>query len=272
MIVGSSWILRQGVKQTLRRLELLVVGEGEQLAEACVGYSRTAAPTLVLSLVGQAGNMTEALNVLRLAGNMFHGSKRVILADEANAKQDTDVAAALQAGIDALLSSKLSSRMLVNSLQLVLLNHKLFATLPDMEVKAAADSISCRRPPPQRPQRSNAVTPASQVVQLKSHLPARSLPITAVDLVRNRTQTQTDDLVRAPAPSEREWEILRCLASGKSNKSTARELDIAEATVKVHVKSLLRKLGVANRTQAAIWWFQQTKPVSEFGAKIAGEF
>ena len=51
----------------------------------------------------------------------------------------------------------------------------------------------------------------------------------------------------------REAEILRCLVDGAPNKMIARKLDVAEATVKVHVKAILRKIGVANRTQAAMW-------------------
>jgi two-component system nitrate/nitrite response regulator NarL len=43
------------------------------------------------------------------------------------------------------------------------------------------------------------------------------------------------------------------LIEGDSNKSIARKIDIAEATVKVHVKAILRKIRVQNRTQAAIW-------------------
>lgn len=53
--------------------------------------------------------------------------------------------------------------------------------------------------------------------------------------------------------SDREVEILRCLVSGDANKIIARRLDITEATVKVHIKAILRKLRVMNRTQAAIW-------------------
>ena len=55
------------------------------------------------------------------------------------------------------------------------------------------------------------------------------------------------------ALSDRETQILQCLMQGLSNKLIARKLDIAETTVKVHVKGLLRKLRAANRTQAAIW-------------------
>ena len=53
--------------------------------------------------------------------------------------------------------------------------------------------------------------------------------------------------------SEREREIMGCLVHGKSNKVIARQLGITEATVKVHLKAVLRKLNVSNRTQAALW-------------------
>lgn len=53
--------------------------------------------------------------------------------------------------------------------------------------------------------------------------------------------------------SDRELEILRCLIMGCPNKIISRRLEISEATVKVHVKAILRKLKVQNRTQAAIW-------------------
>jgi two-component system nitrate/nitrite response regulator NarL len=53
--------------------------------------------------------------------------------------------------------------------------------------------------------------------------------------------------------SVREAQILGCLMHGTPNKVIARNLDITEATIKVHVKAILRKIGVANRTQAAMW-------------------
>ena len=61
------------------------------------------------------------------------------------------------------------------------------------------------------------------------------------------------DNVSTAGLSEREVEILRCLTMGLANKVVSRRLNISEATVKVHVKAILRKLRVANRTQAAIW-------------------
>ncbi len=53
--------------------------------------------------------------------------------------------------------------------------------------------------------------------------------------------------------SEREVQILRCLLNGHPNKVIAKKLSITEATVKVHLKGVLKKINAANRTQAAIW-------------------
>jgi len=56
-----------------------------------------------------------------------------------------------------------------------------------------------------------------------------------------------------PQLSPREKLILHCLVEGYSNKSIAQKVDSSDATVKVHVKAILRKIRVHNRTQAAIW-------------------
>jgi two-component system nitrate/nitrite response regulator NarL len=53
--------------------------------------------------------------------------------------------------------------------------------------------------------------------------------------------------------TDRERQILQCLLSGYSNKLIARVLDITEGTVKVHLKTLMKKISAVNRTQAALW-------------------
>ena len=67
------------------------------------------------------------------------------------------------------------------------------------------------------------------------------------DLAPSDTESHNSDL------SDRELEILRSLASGDANKVIAAQLDIAESTVKVHLKHILRKTHSFNRTQAALW-------------------
>jgi two-component system nitrate/nitrite response regulator NarL len=53
--------------------------------------------------------------------------------------------------------------------------------------------------------------------------------------------------------TDQERRILELIAQGKSNKLIARELDISDGTVKVHVKHLLRKLNLHSRLEAAVW-------------------
>lgn len=55
----------------------------------------------------------------------------------------------------------------------------------------------------------------------------------------------------------REEEILRHIARGLSNKCIARELDVTEGTIKVHIKAILKKLNMTNRTQAAIYAYER---------------
>lgn len=59
--------------------------------------------------------------------------------------------------------------------------------------------------------------------------------------------------------TQREREILRMISVGLSNKVIGMELDIAEATVKVHIKHMLKKLGLSSRLEAAVWAVRHSK-------------
>lgn len=86
------------------------------------------------------------------------------------------------------------------------------------------------------------------------------------------SESLTEHLMRAvrreqePTPieqaglTEREVEILRGISEGLSNKLIARQLDITEGTVKVHVKHLLSKLNLHSRVEAAVWAVEQQRP------------
>jgi DNA-binding NarL/FixJ family response regulator len=60
-----------------------------------------------------------------------------------------------------------------------------------------------------------------------------------------------------PSLTRRETEVLELLGRGLANKRIASELGIAEKTVKTHVTHVLRKLGVSDRTQAALYATRQ---------------
>lgn len=92
-------------------------------------------------------------------------------------------------------------------------------------------------------------------------LPAKSM-INAVKFMAMGEQyapidfmTAVDDTPTHPLAEKlttRELQVLKGLTEGKSNKEIARDLDIAEPTIKLHMKTLYRKLDAANRTQAAL--------------------
>lgn len=92
-------------------------------------------------------------------------------------------------------------------------------------------------------------------------LPAKSL-VNAVRFMAMGEQyapidfmTAATEVVENPLAdklSQRELQVLKGLTEGKSNKEIARDLDLQEPTVKLHVKTLYRKIGAANRTQAAL--------------------
>ena len=80
------------------------------------------------------------------------------------------------------------------------------------------------------------------------------VPVSSETEPQNRAGAELEQSdARLPKLSTREAEILHCLTEGAPNKIIARKLDVAEATVKVHIKAILRKIGAANRTQAAMW-------------------
>lgn len=109
----------------------------------------------------------------------------------------------------------------------------------------------------------NALIKALEIVILgETYIPA-AIGLTLLERARQgRRSGQFGQAAIAPANdpallanklSDREAQILRCLTQGASNKVIARELGVAEATVKVHIKAILRKVKASNRTQAAMW-------------------
>jgi len=71
-----------------------------------------------------------------------------------------------------------------------------------------------------------------------------------IDFMTAVDETPINPLAEKLSP--RELQVLKGLTEGKSNKEIASDLDLQEPTVKLHVKTLYRKVGAANRTQAAL--------------------
>ncbi len=93
-----------------------------------------------------------------------------------------------------------------------------------------------------------ALIQSLQLVMLGEKVFPTNLAVMLLDLSSAQSRPNS---IRGLSP--REQEILQALVTGASNKMIAYKLGITEDTVKVHFKTLLRKIDVINRTQAAIW-------------------
>ncbi|ACL60440.1 response regulator transcription factor [Methylobacterium nodulans] len=94
---------------------------------------------------------------------------------------------------------------------------------------------------------------------LMGHRVVPCLPTPPTDMPTQETEEQaqagSDPVLTMQSfrPSPREVMIIACLVRGESNRDIARQLSIPVGRVKGHVKAILRKMRVQNRTQAAIW-------------------
>lgn len=140
----------------------------------------------------------------------------VAVADESHAESLTS---ALDEGANAVLFSSVSPDALVSTLQAVINERVILidARLWSLEIAPKAE---------ERP---------------------------AAMLIDEDDVEPLDAVQASPQLSSREIAILERIVRGDSNKHVARFFNIAEPTVKAHVKAIFRKLGASNRTQAAMW-------------------
>jgi two-component system nitrate/nitrite response regulator NarL len=136
---------------------------------------------------------------------------------------------AVASGVDCyLLKNEISPDALLKSLDLVLLGETI---LPQAFIQLLRNQLNL-----QQEALSPGIYLETRLEYPRAHCPVES--------------PRTGDIVRL---SNKEQVILFHLTQGASNKHIARELKIAEATVKTHVKAVLHKISVRNRTQAAVW-------------------
>ena len=199
-------------------------------------------------VAGEAGDLGEALRCLErhqpdliLLDNHLPGVRGVdgiaALKEAAPAtrilmltvsENEDDLAAALQAGAEGYLLKTVELDRLSESIIKVLDGESVVS--PEMMTKLVT-AFRSKAPPPAAAGASGAHAMAS------AGAPAVSLPAdSALALL-----------------SLREREVLALIAQGASNKVIARQLDIAQTTVKIHVQHILRKLQLSSRVQAAVY-------------------
>ena len=222
LLVDDHTLFRRGLKALLSQDErFLVAGEAGDVGEAlrCLAQQRPDVILLDNHLPGVRG--VDAIPALKEAAP----AARVLMLTVS--ENENDLAAALQAGADGYLLKTVESDQLCETIVKVVDGESVIS--PEMMTKLVA---VFRSRPSAAPTAVPAVAPVSAPVT--PAVPREAVP--SADLL-----------------SPREREILLLIARGDSNKLIARELDIAETTVKIHVQHILRKLGLSSRVQAAVF-------------------
>jgi two-component system nitrate/nitrite response regulator NarL len=221
LLVDDHTLFRRGLKALLEQDGRFdVTAEAGDVGEALRCLQRAQPDVILLDnhLPGVRG--VDAISALKEA----LPAVRVLMLTVS--ENENDLAAALQAGADGYLLKTVESDQLAGTIERVMAGESVIS--PEMMTKLVAVFRSRPSNPPVAPQNppSGAPVPAE---------PAR------------------DAAPGADLLSPREREILLLIARGDSNKLIARELDIAETTVKIHVQHILRKLGLSSRVQAAVF-------------------
>jgi two-component system, NarL family, nitrate/nitrite response regulator NarL len=145
-----------------------------------------------------------------------------------------DVVAALRAGASGYVLNTMTCQALIKSFDLVMCGE---TVLPSEFARAMHEQSDADR---HAPYDTSEATPE----------------VDRIGAVRGLDQPHFE----ARKLSRKEIAILARLTLGDSNKTIARTVGIAEATVKAHVKAILRKISVKNRTQAALWALNNLQP------------
>lgn len=203
-------------------------------------------PELVILGAQAATSAAKSAAAIR---SLWPNSKIIFLFDDAS---PADLQNVLASQIDGCIPLFVSPDTLINTLDLIVSKNVRVMVMGD--TKPSSNSSQAGERPMQSVSKLNKPQPNGGDRGGMSVGIAVTPPLSnVVDLEVIASNRHVYVAPGAPKLSEREIQILDGLVRGYANKVIARRCDISEATVKVHMKSILRKIRVGNRTQAAIW-------------------
>jgi len=101
----------------------------------------------------------------------------------------------------------------------------------------------------------------AEVISRQTPSPATDLHDTPDNDVPESVETDKTAVKDDIHLTDRELQVLQSAAEGKQNKCIAEELNLSQHTVKLHMHHVIAKLGVHNRTEAAIWYLGRNTPI-----------
>lgn len=252
IVIEPHLLVREALESLIKNYRYRVVCSVGSTADIDSSATVGDGPKLVILGAESTDHaIAEADSIRRLWSN----SKIVLLFEHASV---ADFQKLLMSEVDGCVPLFASPETLIRTLDLV--------TIEDARVVVTANARSpAVRPSPNRkarqPEPGADEAPSGSTARDGKSVNVISMPATrptvngvsAAQRNGHAGDTHCASLSNGPSLSEREAQILDGLVQGHANKIIARTCDITEATVKVHMKSILRKIQVANRTQAAVW-------------------
>jgi two-component system, NarL family, nitrate/nitrite response regulator NarL len=243
VLVIENRLLRDGLKEMMQKSRISVIGEAPDLSEIVAAMPMRPDPALVVCHIAADQSPEAGLELVYGLRRNFALAKLVVLADACTRSL---LSSFVGADVNAILLTSISSEMLQRSLDLVMFDHRLFPA----EIMALITDTALAKLPLHP-------APVGRTIMAENGMFAGRIQDNQAAALRGDGSLPQS----RPVLSRREHQIIDCLVGGMPNKSIARELNITEATVKVYVKGLLRKIKVSNRTQVAIWALQQSHPL-----------
>jgi DNA-binding NarL/FixJ family response regulator len=215
ILVGKSILFREGLARILRSAHFRILASVSCIDDLLPSKLQLHQPLFLVVHTGD--DFGAAVEQIKLFRGQHPGGRTAIVADH---YRPSDLVSAFRAGSNGYFVDVMTCDVFIKSIELVIRGETIF--------------------PPAF---------LSFVLDPEGALLGEAAPR---DENNQAMLTRTKNTF-APQLSTREKLILRYLIEGDSNKCIARKIHIAEATVKVHVKAILRKIRVQNRTQAAVW-------------------
>jgi two-component system nitrate/nitrite response regulator NarL len=213
IIVERRALLREGLAAFLHDTRYKVIATLATVSDLSSVNSLAARPALIL--LGLWDGIAEAMKAIQEVASLPN-RKVVVVAESAGTPEIQEL---LRSGANGVIVNVSSRDVFIKALDLAFLDQE-FVVIGH-QLMPLADPNAQRTPAP--------------------------------EMKKNSTAGNGQENTGLRQLSERDRQVLACLTRGEPNKLIARNCFIAEATVKVHLKTILRKIAVSNRTQAALW-------------------
>lgn len=236
VLVGTNDLLREGLARILSTTEFRVVASQSYLDDRLLNslpHDRN-----VLLVIDVSDDFDRALRQIESFKQACPAACVAVLGPS---HQLPEMMSAFRAGANAYLPNVTTYQTFIKCLELVALNMTLLP--PEILVL-----ISDRYDRPRAGEIVNSEEPVGEGPTKDDDTEGNLIP--GHGHSQQASQAASTSTQRL---SPRQEAILRCLILGDSNRTIARKMEMAEATVKAHVKAVLRRIRAHNRTQAAVW-------------------